>query len=113
MECHRCEHEADVKAGKFRGVPFDQTPCGHCELRDQSGYVLEYDEERGADLDDDAVADFSLWFGSNSDEFRISKERRIGVGFAFKAWSEMMDRCSDMGASAFEDSKNFSFRPFF
>ena len=52
MECHRCENEADVKAGKFRGVPFDQTPCGHCELRDQSGYVLEYDEERGADLDD-------------------------------------------------------------
>ena len=55
MECHRCEHQADVKAGKFRGLPFEKTPCGRCELRDWSGYVLPFDEERGADPADGTV----------------------------------------------------------
>ena len=29
MECHRCEH-----SGKFRGVPFADTPCASCRLTD-------------------------------------------------------------------------------
>jgi hypothetical protein len=48
MECHRCEHQAAVAAGAYRGIAFQQTPCGRCELADRSAFVIEYDEERGA-----------------------------------------------------------------
>ena len=48
MECHRCDHQAAVMAGAYRGIPFDKTPCGRCECADRSAYVIPYDEERGA-----------------------------------------------------------------
>jgi hypothetical protein len=48
MECHRCEHQAAVKAGLYRGVAFAQTPCGKCQLRDRIGYDPTFDAERGA-----------------------------------------------------------------
>lgn len=48
MECHRCEHQAAVKAGVYRGVAFARTPCGKCELRERTGYDPAFDEERGA-----------------------------------------------------------------
>lgn len=28
--CTACEEVADIQAGKFRDIPFDQTPCGKC-----------------------------------------------------------------------------------
>lgn len=31
-ECHKCPHAPDVRAGKYRGVPFEQTPCHPCRL---------------------------------------------------------------------------------
>ena len=45
--CHRCEHGPAVEAGVYRGVAFDKTPCARCELRDQTAYVVPFDEERG------------------------------------------------------------------
>ena len=36
-------------------MPFEKTPCARCELRDWSGYVVPFDEERGSDSADGAV----------------------------------------------------------
>ena len=49
MECHLCSHRAAVAAGKLRGVPFEQTPCSRCELRDRSryGFVVPFKEDGG------------------------------------------------------------------
>jgi DNA-directed RNA polymerase specialized sigma24 family protein len=34
------------KAGKFSNVPFEQTPCSQCELKDTSHHVIPYDDGR-------------------------------------------------------------------
>lgn len=47
MECHRCKNRADVEAGKFARMPFSETPCAKCELKENSEYTMEYDAERG------------------------------------------------------------------
>ena len=46
MTCHTCEHNAGVRAGKFKNVPFAQTPCAGCELTESSTATQEYDEAR-------------------------------------------------------------------
>jgi hypothetical protein len=46
MECHKCEHRAAVAAGAFRDVPFEETPCSTCELKESSLYTIEFDEGR-------------------------------------------------------------------
>ncbi len=47
MECHKCEHHADVQAGKFAGVPWDQSPCAGCTFEEtDSTYTIAYDPER-------------------------------------------------------------------
>ena len=48
MECHRCPHSEAVESGRYAGIPFSATPCGKCELTEDSTYTLEYDPERGA-----------------------------------------------------------------
>lgn len=48
MECHRCMHREAVEAGKYRNVAFEQTPCGVCQLVENSMGTIAYDEERGA-----------------------------------------------------------------
>lgn len=52
MECHKCEHQADVAAGKFHDVVFEETPCSQCQLKETSLYTIEFDErcaeKRGA-----------------------------------------------------------------
>ena len=45
-ECHECKHDADVKAGKYKDVPFAETPCATCELRESSMKTQEFDDER-------------------------------------------------------------------
>lgn len=57
MECHRCEHQAAIKAGKYRDVAFEQTPCSKCTLRDGLTYVVPFNEEYGGGIDDDAGAE--------------------------------------------------------
>jgi hypothetical protein len=46
MECHRCEHRAEIESGKYRGVAFEDTPCAKCELRESSSGTMEFDEDR-------------------------------------------------------------------
>jgi len=46
MECHRCEHRAEVAAGAFAAKPFDETPCARCELKENSQHTIEFDEGR-------------------------------------------------------------------
>ncbi len=48
MECHNCEHAADVAAGKYRRVPYEQTPCAVCELKESFPSSIEFDPEREA-----------------------------------------------------------------
>lgn len=48
MECHRCEHQAAVTAGKFRGLSFKDTPCSKCDWRSSSAFPIAYDEGRAA-----------------------------------------------------------------
>lgn len=49
MTCHRCEHQADVAAGKYRNVPYRQTPCGRCQWRERSSeFTIAFDEGRAA-----------------------------------------------------------------
>jgi hypothetical protein len=35
-----------VAAGAFRDVPFEETPCSTCELKESSLYTIEFDEGR-------------------------------------------------------------------
>lgn len=46
MECHKCRHAEDVAAGKYARVPYEETPCGSCELKEVSLFTLAYDESR-------------------------------------------------------------------
>jgi hypothetical protein len=46
MQCHKCEHRAGVEAGRFQGVPFEQTPCATCDFSDTNGISLAFDEGR-------------------------------------------------------------------
>ncbi len=47
MECHKCEHHADVQAGKYAGIPWDQSPCAGCTFEEtDSTYTIAYDPER-------------------------------------------------------------------
>jgi DNA-directed RNA polymerase specialized sigma24 family protein len=48
MECHKCQHGKDVAAGKYRGVPFAETPCARCELKENASFAIEFDPERDA-----------------------------------------------------------------
>ena len=43
MECHRCPHAEAVRAGKYRGRAYEETPCAACELRESSAFTLEFD----------------------------------------------------------------------
>ena len=45
MECHKCEHRAAIAAGKFRGVPFEQTPCAKCSPDTGPTYPMEFNEK--------------------------------------------------------------------
>lgn len=55
VECSRCKYSVAVAAGKYRDAPWEETPCARCEYRDQSSiYTIRYNEDRGADLDNDA-----------------------------------------------------------
>jgi len=49
MECHRCGHRTAIQNGKYRGVPFEQTPCSRCELRERVrfGFVVPFKEDAG------------------------------------------------------------------
>ena len=49
MECHKCEHRAAVEAGKFRRVPFENTPCARCNGAARDSYPLEYRDLLPAD----------------------------------------------------------------
>ena len=46
MECHRCEHRAAVEAGQYERMAFEETPCGKCDLTENSDYTIDYDFER-------------------------------------------------------------------
>ena len=44
MECHRCKNRESVEAGKYSRMPFGNTPCAKCDLREDSAHTLAYDE---------------------------------------------------------------------
>jgi hypothetical protein len=44
MNCHSCKTTAEIEAGKWTDVPFNQTPCGACRLSQDSYGTLEYQE---------------------------------------------------------------------
>ena len=46
MTCTKCEWSERVRAGAFKGRPWEETPCARCRLREDSTGTLEYDEER-------------------------------------------------------------------
>lgn len=55
--CHRCGYAAEIAAGKWAEVPWLETPCSACELRQSSVGTVAYDEGRsddGWEDDDDA-----------------------------------------------------------
>jgi hypothetical protein len=58
MECHRCKERAAVAAGKFKGVAFEQTPCGQCELRECSIGTLAFDDEMASDEPDAVLSPY-------------------------------------------------------
>lgn len=52
MECHKCEHQAAVKAGKYEGVPYLDTPCGKCKVKtESSAFTIAYDSDRESAAD--------------------------------------------------------------
>ena len=57
MICSRCELSDKIKLGEFEGVPWEETPCSRCELKEVSIHTVEYKENMGADDDEGADAD--------------------------------------------------------
>ena len=45
MNCHRCGHCAAVEAGRYAGVPYEDTPCGQCKLVESSEGTREYKDQ--------------------------------------------------------------------
>jgi DNA-directed RNA polymerase specialized sigma24 family protein len=49
MMCHRCEHQDAIRAGKFRGKRFEETPCATCDWREPSSvFTIPFDDARAA-----------------------------------------------------------------
>ena len=46
MECHRCQHREAIRKRTLARVPFEQTPCFKCDLKEYSEFTLEYDPNR-------------------------------------------------------------------
>lgn len=46
MECHRCRHREVIRKRTLARVPFEDTPCFKCELKEYSEFTLEYDPKR-------------------------------------------------------------------
>jgi hypothetical protein len=47
--CHRCEHQDAIRAGKFRGKRFEETPCATCDWREPSSvFTIPFDDARAA-----------------------------------------------------------------
>ena len=46
MQCHHCQHAEDIAAGKFKQVPFEETPCAKCTLSENGVYFVTLDEAR-------------------------------------------------------------------
>lgn len=46
MECHRCKYREAVAAGTYAGMPFRQTPCARCELREVSLLTMQVEVDR-------------------------------------------------------------------
>ena len=45
MKCSKCQHTAEIEAGKFSNAPWEETPCSKCDFRD-GGFTIAYDENR-------------------------------------------------------------------
>lgn len=50
-KCHKCRHDAEVKAGLYKDVAFEETPCGKCVLRESSLHTRMYVEESADGVD--------------------------------------------------------------
>ena len=50
-ECHTCPHQKDVQAGRYSELPFRETPCGSCELIEDSSRTIEFADWRVEDPD--------------------------------------------------------------
>ncbi len=64
MECHKCPFREKIEAGKFALVPYDETPCAKCELKEYSDRTIEFDQERENQT---ATAAGTSAFGSTAD----------------------------------------------
>lgn len=57
-ECHNCPVSSDIRAGKYKGVPWEQTPCADCKLSDEpkhKGKSHVYLESSGAVDNDESL----------------------------------------------------------
>jgi hypothetical protein len=47
MQCHHCQHAEDIAAGKFKQVPFEETPCAKCDFTDAADQAVDFEDWRG------------------------------------------------------------------
>jgi hypothetical protein len=45
MNCHNCEHAAEIADGKFAGIAWEETPCSRCEGKENSAFTIEFRTE--------------------------------------------------------------------
>ena len=45
MQCHQCPHSKAVAAGRYRRVPFEETPCAKCELEENPVFNRSLDDK--------------------------------------------------------------------
>jgi len=53
--CHNCGHAAEVAGGKFKGVPWSQTPCASCDVVSSSAGARSFDEERSVGREEQRI----------------------------------------------------------
>jgi hypothetical protein len=74
-ECHKCRTATEIKKGTWRDVPFNQTPCARCQLREDSYGTMEYREadpanaSRDHNPDDEQLEAAELAGGKTSAQF--------------------------------------------
>ena len=88
MECHRCKDREDMEAGKYAGIPFDQTPCAKCQLHEVSLRTMPVNPERPvfvpggmAPGQTEEGLHVDTPFGDPSDNIVVGKFNSIGVAF--------------------------------
>ena len=51
MNCHKCPHHEAILRGDYDSTPWNELPCAHCKLSEDTFYSIPFDEEHPPNSD--------------------------------------------------------------